>query len=65
MPYSYKLIPENEREIHHYSSESSTNYPGIDLQEMEQYEILDPDGDGLCVVHSEGEVESLVSHLNR
>lgn len=30
-----------------------------------QYAILDPEGDELAVVDSEGEAEALVSHLNR
>lgn len=29
------------------------------------FEILDPDGDHICFVETEGEAEALISHLNR
>ena len=39
--------------------------PGTPVGRLQHYEITDPDGDHLCVVHTEGEAETLVSHLNR
>lgn len=39
-----------------------------DMRDMEtncRYEILDPDKDVLCRVETQGEAETLISHLNR
>ena len=30
-----------------------------------QWEILDPDGDWICYVDTEGQADALLSHLNR
>ena len=30
-----------------------------------QFSILDPDGDYVCMVNSEAEADTLLSHLNR
>lgn len=31
----------------------------------EEWAILDPDGDKICIVYSEEEANALLSHLNR
>ena len=53
--YTFKAIPEEDREIKVFAN----------FSELPHYEILDDNGDQIAVVHSETEAEALVSHLNR
>lgn len=71
MPYSYKEIPEAECEdVIMEMDGDALSYPdtalsGLNHRVMNQYEILDEQGDQIAVVYAAVDAESLISHLNR
>lgn len=71
MPYSYREIPESEHEdVIVEMDGDAISYPdtalsGLTHRIMNQYEILDEQGDQICVVYSEIDAETLITHLNR
>lgn len=71
MAYTYREIPESEREDvivemdHEALAYPDTSLSAINHRVMNQYEILDEQGDQICVVYAEVDAESLISHLNR
>lgn len=67
MPYSYKLIPESERESEMFEGKCLRRGSGSVGETVHKtpYAILDESNDEIAVVYSETEAEGLVSHLNR
>lgn len=65
MTYSYTKIEHENKDGVHYYCGGDDPVTVDELAEVDQFEILDPDGDQLAVVFSEGEAEALISHLNR
>lgn len=63
--YKWAKIDEDAVENHVFVHGSGEPVTVDELVEVPQFEVVDPDGDQLAVVHSQGEAESLVSHLNR
>lgn len=63
--YNWEKILDEERETKIYEDTHDDSQVIDDLTLLEQYAILDPEGDQIAIVYSEGDAETLVSHLNR
>jgi len=63
--YTWEKVPDEERETKIYEDTHDDSQVIDDLTLLEQYEILDPEGDQIAIVYSEGDAEALVTHLNR
>lgn len=63
--YKWAKIDEDAVEEHIFRHESGDPVTVDELQDVEQFEIIDEDGDQIAVVYSQSEAEALVSHLNR
>lgn len=66
MAYTYKEIAESDIEHHVFINEEDYRVHEIeDMRQMQQFEILDEQGDRITIVYSEIDAEALISHLNR
>jgi translation initiation factor IF-3 len=63
--YTWAKIDKDVREGHLFESDSDDPVSVDDLREVEQFEIIDSDGDQIGIVHSQSDAEAIVSHLNR
>lgn len=63
--YKWAKIDEDAVEEHIFKHGSGEPITVDELEPVEQYEIVDPDGDQLAIVYSVTDAEALVSHLNR
>jgi hypothetical protein len=63
--YTWAKIDKDVEEPHYFSHGSGEPITVDELSDVEQYEIIDPDGDQIAIVFSQGDAEALVSHLNR
>lgn len=63
--YTWAKIDKDVREGHLFESDTDEPVSVDDLREMDQFEIIDDDGDQIAIVTSQSDAEALVSHLNR
>uniref|UniRef100_A0AAU7PFG8 DUF2283 domain-containing protein n=1 Tax=Burkholderia phage vB_BgluM-SURPRISE13 TaxID=3159457 RepID=A0AAU7PFG8_9VIRU len=63
--YKWAKIEEDAVDVHYFEHGDGNPVTVDELKEVEQFEIVDPDGDQIAVVYSQTDAEALVSHLNR
>lgn len=63
--YKWSKLEEGSTEVHYFEHGDGNPVTVDELKEVDQFEIVDPEGDQIAVVYSEHEAEALVSHLNR
>lgn len=64
--YKWAKIAADATESWLYEDDRKSDIRCLDeMRLVEQFEILDPEGDQIAIVLSQVEAEALVSHLNR